>query len=144
MKVIKAYVDGSVLSIDGGLEHIGYGVVFVYRKKVKDRLFGRVKETSYFPYKNVSGEVFAVAQAVAYAVSNCYDYIEIYHDCRASRDWAEGHSKPSNQMSKSYRDFLDYASKFVEIKFVKVQAHSGDFYNNYADALAKAGCYSDL
>jgi len=51
--------------------------------------------------------------------------------------WATGKWKAKTELTKKYKKLYDYYSKFIEINFSKVKAHTGNTYNELADKLAK-------
>ncbi|MDU2709992.1 MAG: RNase H family protein, partial [Finegoldia magna] len=42
-----------------------------------------------------------------------------------------------NNLTKSYKKFIDEIKPQIDINFVKVKGHSNDTYNDMADELAK-------
>ena len=102
-----AYVDGS-FEKDSGV--YGYGVVFIEKN-------GNIEE--YF------------------AVEKGYSSIAIFHDYQGIASWAKGEWKCNKEKTIEYREKMLSYQKQIKITFHKVLAHSGDYFNERADALAK-------
>ena len=55
---------------------------------------------------------------------------------------ADDEWKANLDMTKAYKSYIRECRKNMRINFVKVKGHSGDKYNDMADALAKAALNS--
>jgi ribonuclease HI len=85
--------------------------------------------------RNVSGEIAAVLYAVKRA-AGLKARIRINHDYAGIAHWVSGQWRTKNVYTELYAKLMkQYAGTYV---FRKVQAHSGDKYNEYVDKLAKA------
>lgn len=86
---------------------------------------------------NVAGELSAIKYAYKHSILDitiCYDYQGI-------ADWAEGRWRAKNMYTKQYVDFVNkYKNLGMKITFCKIKGHSGNFYNDRADELAKRAC----
>ncbi|MGO3018511.1 MAG: ribonuclease H1 domain-containing protein [Anaerococcus sp.] len=129
---VIAYVDGSFKEKD-----MAYGSGVVYMTKDGIEEFYERYEDSFACHRNVSGEVKASELAIEKAIEDGKEKIYIYHDYQGISSWAEGEWKANNELTKSYKAFIENAKKKIEIHFVKVKGHSNDKYNDLADKLAK-------
>ena len=129
---VIAYVDGSY---NQKLKVYGSGVVYI----TDDKEFELMKsyDDAYHIHRNVAGEVKASELAIEKAIEDKKDQIIIYHDYQGISSWANGDWKTNNNLTKSYKSFIDQARKKIKIDFVKVKGHSNDKYNDKADQLAK-------
>ena len=129
-----AYVDGS-FEKDNGV--YGYGVVFIEKNGNIEEYFDSGREESYQSMRNVSGEILGALKAASLAVEKGYSSIAIFHDYQGIASWAKGEWKCNKEKTIEYREkMLEFQKKLI-ISFHKVQAHSGDYYNERADLLAK-------
>ena len=129
-----AYVDGS-FEKDSGV--YGYGVVFIEKNGNIEEYFDSGREESYQSMRNVSGEILGALKAASLAVEKGYSSIAIFHDYKGIASWARGEWKCNKEKTIEYREKMLEFQKKLKISFHKVQAHSGDHFNERADALAK-------
>ena len=61
----------------------------------------------------------------------------IYYDYMGIEKWAIGEWKANKKLTQYYADKMAKYRKLLPIVFMKVEAHTGDFYNEQADQLAK-------
>ena len=129
---VIAYVDGSY---NQKLKVYGSGVVYITDDKELELM--KSYDDAYHIHRNVAGEVKASELAIEKAIEDKKDQIIIYHDYQGIASWANGDWKTNNDLTKSYKRFIDQARKKIKIDFVKVKGHSNDKYNDKADQLAK-------
>ena len=129
-----AYVDGS-FEKDSGV--YGYGVVFIEKNGNIEEYFDSGREESYQSMRNVSGEILGALKAASLAVEKGYSSIAIFHDYQGIASWAKGEWKCNKEKTIEYREKMLSYQKQIKITFHKVLAHSGDYFNERADALAK-------
>lgn len=129
---VIAYVDGSYRQKD----HI-YGAGVVYMTHGKEEEFYKSYNDSYADHRNVAGEVKASELAIKRAIEEKKKKIYIHHDYQGIASWAEGEWKTNNDLTKSYKDFIEKSRQKISIHFIKVKGHSNDKYNDLADKLAK-------
>lgn len=132
---LSIYVDGSY---SVAKEKYSYGLVAVINDEVvfKDKGVGESLEAA--ALRNVSGEVTGAMRAAEFALNNDYEEVVIYFDYQGIESWALGTWKRNNAITKNYHEYMQKIMKKVKVGFVKVKGHSGDKYNDMADALAKA------
>ena len=71
---------------------------------------------------------------------NKHSKVVIYHDYIGVKNHATGEWKCKNEFSKIYHDWMqDFFNKSpqIDIEFKKVDAHTGDDFNELADGYAK-------
>ena len=135
-----AFVDGSYQKESGTY---GYGVVFFLKKELRAKREGRIEEKgsgteeAYREMRNVSGEILAACRAVEIALQYGLHSLCIFHDYQGISSWATGEWKCNKEKTKAYRKFMQDAEKKIRLEFVKVPAHSGIYFNELADRLAK-------
>lgn len=129
-----AYVDGSY---SGGQKKYAYGCVILYQGK-RHELSGSGEDPEYLGMRNVAGEILASTKAVEWAIGQQAASIVIYHDYAGIQMWADGQWKTNRKGTREYREFIADARKKIDIRFVKVAAHTGVELNERADRLAKA------
>lgn len=133
IKEVDAYVDGSYSEKHN---KYSYGCVILYQNEVI-KFAGVENNKDYVSMRNVAGELLGAMKAIEWAYENKCGIITIYHDYEGIERWANGTWKANKQGTKEYLEFLKKYRKHLEIDFKKVEAHSGDFYNEEADKLAK-------
>lgn len=144
IKEEKKYVDhenGLIAYVDGSFniktKEYGYGCVLIDHQKVIGKLFDKGHREEYISMRNVAGEILGSLKAIEFAIENHYSLICIYYDYEGIEKWANRKWKANKPGTIEYqKKILEYSQK-IEISFMKVLAHSGDFYNEMADKLAK-------
>jgi len=123
-KEIILYTDGSCSPNPG---NGGYGIVALTDPEI--HISHLVKNTT-----NNIMEVTAIIEAVK-LFKNCNVNIKIYSDSKYAINCAEGKwkRKVNLELWKEY----DTVSKGKNISFKWVKGHSGDYYNDLVDRLAK-------
>lgn len=130
-----AYVDGS---FNAKKKVYGYGAVLIDGQQVIKHLYGHGDNPDCLSSRNVAGEIFGALSAVKYAVEHPeYDGIVIYYDYMGIEKWAIGEWKANKKLTQYYANQMAEYRKKLPIVFMKVEAHTGDFYNEQADQLAK-------
>ncbi|MDK2839495.1 MAG: hypothetical protein PWQ83_1045 [Thermosipho sp. (in: thermotogales)] len=128
--IIQAFIDGSFKQPN----KIGAGVVIID----KENIYKFYKFTTKYPkHRNVTGEILSALLVFEYAKNEKIKKIEIFYDYNGIKLWATGEWKAKTELTKMYKKLYDYYSKFIEIHFSKVKAHTGNTYNELADKLAK-------
>ena len=93
----------------------------------------------YTAFWNVSGELLAAMYVMKYAVDHGIPECSLYYDYMGIEMWATKRWKRNNALTQQYAAFYDSIKNRVRVHFHKVAAHTGDTYNEMADALAKQG-----
>lgn len=134
-----AYVDGSYNTTN---KETGYGIVFVRNNEIICRDFGRILIYGDNSINNVLGELMGALKATELAVANNYEEIIIAHDYLGVSAWVTGEWTPKMEITKKYKNLMNYYSSRIRIDFLKIKAHSSDsdggsVFNHEADRLAK-------
>lgn len=133
---LVAFCDGSY---ENKLHYYSYGVLLIGVEKKETSLCGFGKNQKYISSNSIIGEIFAVINALDWAVSNGYEKIKIYHDYEGLSKWVSGEWQAKSDAAKMF--LYIYHTKFdgvLEIQFKKVKGHSNNKYNDKADMLAKS------
>ena len=129
------YVDGSF--INGAT---GYGAVILENRKVVDELSGAVHASEVNGTRQVAGELVAVKEALNWCLEHSVSAVSIYYDYLGIEKWARGEWKTNQPLTKEYARFVRECP--IKIRWHKVDSHTGDRWNDRADALAKTGAAS--
>lgn len=129
-----AFVDGSY---NKAKEIYGAGVYYLTDSSKKE-IFETYKD-GFYKHRNVAGEVKASELAIDTALADGKSKLYIYHDYQGIAAWANGDWKANNELTQSYKKFIQEKRKEIAIFFIKVKAHSNDPNNDKADELAKKG-----
>lgn len=94
------------------------------------------------PQRNVAGEMVAAMKAVQWAAMHGYRKVELRYDYAGVGKWPLGTQQvfDGNKYAAMYRDWMRKMGDVIEIEYVQIPGHSGDWYNEQADELAKKGC----
>lgn len=130
--VLTAYVDGSYI---GGPE-FSYGMVLLDRDGER-HFCEKLQDEGLAKMRNVAGEIKGAEAAMRYALEHGFRRLVIYHDYEGIAKWCRGDWKTNRDGTKAYKEYYDSIRGKIDISFVKVEGHSGDRYNDMADALAK-------
>lgn len=130
---LPIYVDGSYNSVT---EEFSYGMVVLLRDG-EETFHRKFEDKELAAMRNVAGEIKGAEAAMQYALDNGIKKIAIYHDYEGIAKWCTGAWKTNKEGTKAYRAFYEKASKEISVRFVKVTGHSGNRYNDMADAQAK-------
>ena len=130
---LVAYVDGSYDNSNGSYS---FGAVFIFNGTI-EKYNRRYKKDDYSKYRNVIGELKGAMFAYQYALDNGFSSIALHYDYTGIEMWAQGQWKTNNPATQEYKAYFDKISEDLKVSFVKVDAHTGDKYNEMADKLAK-------
>ena len=129
-----AYVDGSY---NIKTKEYGYGCILIEGQKVIKELSGKGDKEALVSMRNVAGEILGSLAAMKFALENGYPGVCIYYDYEGIEKWANGLWRANKIGTKNYQKLVNEYRKKINISFIKVLAHSGDFFNERADKLAK-------
>ena len=131
---LLAYVDGS---FDVAIGKYAFGCVILTPDGEIVRESGNGDNPESLAIRNVAGEMLGAMTAVRWAIKNGYDTIELRYDYEGIEKWATGAWKAKNALTQKYAEYMQRQKNHIKISFQKVKAHSGDYYNEEADKLAK-------
>jgi len=86
-------------------------------------------------HHQVTSELVGVVLAIKYLQSQNITCCNLYYDFTGIKGWAAQNWRANKPLTEKYKDFMRRAN--VNINYIKVKSHSGDFYNDYVDKLAK-------
>lgn len=138
-KDLTAYTDGSWHPQLP--DYFGYGLaIFEDPKEAIMMKHGLVTDNPEMAKtRNIAGEIKAAISAINLALELKAKSLTIYHDYQGISKWADGLWKANNEYTKSYQNFVKLMRKKIDITFVHVKGHSGNEFNEIADALANKG-----
>ena len=123
-----AYVDGSYDINDMSYSYGGEEEIEISKRYIADELS---------TFRNVAGELKGAIAAIEKALDMEIKKIYLHYDYTGIENWAKGNWKTNNIATQDYKKFIDSIKDDIEIEFIKVPAHSGIYYNEKADELAK-------
>ncbi|WP_231109776.1 RNase H family protein [Thermosipho melanesiensis] len=129
-KCLEIYVDGSY---SHEFKRASFGVVILSKNIEKYYMV----INKFLKHRNVTGEILGVIYALSYAYENGYGCVKLYYDYEGIEKWVVGEWKAKTELTKMYKEKVLEYGKYINIKFEKVRAHTGDKYNEQADKLAK-------
>ena len=129
-----AYVDGSY---NIKTKEYGFGWILIEGQKVIQELSGKGDKEALVSMRNVAGEILGSLAAMKFALENGYPGVCIYYDYEGIEKWANGLWRANKIGTQNYQKLVNEYRKKINISFIKVLAHSGDFFNERADKLAK-------
>ncbi|MBC8014115.1 MAG: viroplasmin family protein [Sporomusaceae bacterium] len=128
-----AYVDGSY---NVATKEYSAGVVVLWQ--CKEVTFSeKADDPRLKGMRNVAGEIMGAQIAMKYALEQQAKSVIIYHDYEGVEKWCTKAWEAKQDGTKQYKAYYEQAAQQLDIRFVKVKAHSGDQYNEQADRLAK-------
>ena len=137
---VIAFVDGSYSSDVEGEERYGYGAVLI-TKESETCLSVSYDKMDYMTSRNVAGEIEGVKNAILWAIENKKKEIIVYYDYEGIEKWAKKQWKANKELTLGYRNFYGEKLKLIKVDFRHVKAHSGIYYNEKAEELAKKSLY---
>ena len=129
---VHIYVDGSCLD-----DRVGYGMVALRDGQVIQEYYGPVTRSTLVSSRQVGGEITAVVRALDWCRRQGIREVTIHYDLEHLGKWARGEYKARVPMAAGYKRYIDDSG--IRIHWAKTAAHSGDRYNDRADALARKG-----
>jgi len=135
---LVVYVDGSYRNKD---KSHSYGV-YMFNEEEEYTYSKRFFKDS--EMRNVSGEIKGAMRAMEEAVKLGKKKIYLHYDYEGIRSWALGFWKTNKEGTIYYKNFYDSIKDKLEVKFIKVEAHSGVKYNELVDQLAKEAKWENL
>ncbi len=130
---LYAYVDGS---FDASTGRYAYGIVLL--TDTEEKLVNGVGDNEdAAKMRNVAGELSGAMYAMKYAANHGFQRLVIFHDYEGIAKWAEDEWKTNLDCTQKYKLFCIGMRNRLDIRFQKVAAHTGNYYNEKADELAK-------
>ena len=135
---LVVYVDGSYRNSD---KSHSYGV-YMFNDEEEYTYSKRFFKDS--DMRNVSGEIKGAMRAMEEAAKLGKKKIYLHYDYEGIRSWALGFWKTNKEGTIYYKNFYDSIKNKLEVKFIKVEAHTGVKYNELVDKLAKEAKWENL
>ncbi len=130
-----AYVDGSFMA---ATKVYGYGGILMCRDGSFHIFQGHGTDPELASMRNVSGEIYGSMAAVNTAAKLGMTSLTIFYDYMGIEMWADGQWKTNKEGTKKYAAFIKEMRQKMDIRFVKVEAHTGVRFNELVDQFAKA------
>lgn len=129
---LSAYVDGSYIK-----GKIGFGFVILLdnNKVFEDQ--GKVSNPEYQDARQVAGELTAVGKVIQWCITHNHTSITIYYDYAGIEAWVTGTWRAKQPLTQRYAAFVKNSG--ISVHWKKVAAHTGNYWNDYVDELAKKG-----
>ena len=133
-KILKIYTDGSYCEATKK-----YGAAFVVIENDKEIYRYSYAERDITGKKNISGELVAAMRALEWVFITKYsDDIEINHDLSFIKDICTNKINPKIDYGKILKQLYNMCIKDgIAVKFNEIESHSGNYWNNFVDKLAK-------
>ncbi|MCD8391490.1 MAG: ribonuclease H family protein [Firmicutes bacterium] len=136
-----ASADGAVAYCDGSFDlatrRYSYGLVIFCNNEIH-RFSQAFDDAENAAMRNVAGEIEGAKAAMRYCDENGIKNLTLYYDYAGIEKWCTGEWKTNKAGTMLYARFYDDIKERVNVSFRKVKGHSGDVYNDEADALAKS------
>lgn len=132
--LLTAYVDGSFKE---GKSCYGFGVILISGGEVIHTIKGSGDEAELISMRNVAGEVKGAMAAMDYGLKMGFKEMNIHYDYTGIEHWARGTWKRNNPLTRAYHLYVNSIKDKIKINFIKVKGHSGDYFNEKVDSLAK-------
>lgn len=137
---LHCYVDGS---FNEEIPNYSFGLVCVQHGVVKHMDKGAGSNSEAIEMRQIGGELLGAMKGLLWAKKHGYKDVVIFHDYKGVCYHATGYWKRDNPFSETYYQWMQKFMKDnpqMNIAFCKVDAHTGDDFNELADGLAKEGC----
>lgn len=132
---LHIYVDGSY---NINTEMYSYGVVAVRNNIIEYIESDCARDNSKKNIRQIAGELQGAVKGVEYALSKGDKRVVIFHDYEGICHHATGFWERREESSVEYYNKMNgLISKGIEILFVKVDSHTGDFFNELVDEKCK-------
>lgn len=132
---LHIYVDGSY-NIE--TEKYAYGLVAVRNNVVEYIESAAAKDKGEKNIRQIAGELEAAVKAVKYAFESGEKKVVIFHDYEGIAHHATGDWQRREESSINYYNKMnELMKKGIEVIFVKVDSHTGDFFNELVDEKCK-------
>ena len=139
----NVYTDGS---FNNKTQEVGWAYIIIDEYNNKYYGKGSSIEPDIVSMHNYSGELLAAWNAISeiifnHVINSESSKIIVHHDYEGVGAWPTGkYKKPGNDFSKWYRDQMIAAGEIVNIEYQWVKGHSGDYWNEKVDKMAKEAC----
>ena len=120
----------------------GYGVILLTNKSefhfLKSFNSSKYSHSEILKLHSVGLECEAVKRAIQEAINLNKQNISIFYDYEGIEKWINHEWNLSSNYANDYYDSIIKFSKQISISFNKIKSHSGIYYNDLVDRLAKS------
>ncbi|MDF2879693.1 MAG: ribonuclease [Clostridiaceae bacterium] len=134
---LHCYIDGS---FNENVHNYGFGLLLVKDNKIIGHDKGSGNNEGAISMQQIGGELLGAMKALVYAKKNGFKEVVLFHDYVGTCYHGTGFWKRDNAFSEEYYQWMQKFLKNNEnmkVHFCKVDAHTGDDFNEIADGLAK-------
>jgi len=134
---LHVYVDGS---FNEKIPNYAYGLVCVKDGEIVHMENGLGKNPNAIEMRQIGGELLGCMHGLLFAKRHGYTDVVVFHDYKGVCYHATGYWKRDNEFSETYYQWMQsffQVNPQIHVSFCKVEAHSGDDFNELADGLAK-------
>lgn len=144
MEIVRIYTDGACIGNGKQTNTGGWGAVIIHKEKEK-YLYGGEPNTT-----NNRMELMGLIKPLEYLKKHTNKALEVHSDSRYvlngctiwKNGWIKSNYKKGTLLNIDlWKTLHELTSHFINIEYIWVKGHSGDFYNEIADQLAGKGCY---
>lgn len=129
------YVDGSY---NVKTQRYSYGLVVVENNVVEYMESGSPDDTSKSNIRQIAGELDGAVKGIEYALEKGTKKVVLFHDYEGIFHHATGSWGRKEESSEVYYEKMNsFFKQGIEVIFVKVDSHTGDFFNELADESCK-------
>jgi len=135
--VLYCFVDGS---FNKNIPNYSYGLVCVMNEQVIHMANGMGNNPTAIEMQQIGGELLGAMTALVFAKKQGFNKVVVLHDYQGVANHALGTWKRQNAFSETYHQWMQKymnSNKDIKVHFIKVDAHTGDDFNEIADGLAK-------
>lgn len=137
---VHIWVDGSCLPNTNGRLSFGWAYVVLDNERELHRASGNDVPAEARRHRNVAGEIQAVLQALEWCRERGVTAAAIHFDYQGLASWVEGTWKTMTPFTRAYAESVRALG--MTLTWHKVQAHSGEPYNELVDQLAREAARS--
>lgn len=137
---VHIWVDGSCQRGRSGRLLFGWAYVILDNERELHRASGHDVPAEARRHRNVAGEIQAVLQALEWCRERGIPAAEIYFDYQGLASWVDGTWKTRTSFTQAYAERVRALG--MTLTWHKVQAHSGEPYNELVDQLAREAARS--
>lgn len=137
LHALHCYVDGS---FNKAIPNYSFGLTCVQNSKISHTDYGAGKNKEAIQMQQIGGELLGAMKALVYAKAHDHKEVVIFHDYKGVCYHAIGFWKRDNAFGEAYFQWMQNFFKEnsdLKVIFCKVDAHTGDEFNEITDLLAK-------
>ncbi len=132
---VHIWVDGSCIHNHGEAMQLGWGYLIREGNRELHRASGNDIPEEARHHRNVAGEIQAVLKALEWCGERGIPSATIYFDYQGLAEWVNGFWKAKMPFTQAY--VATVKSHGMDLRWVKVLAHSGEEFNEIVDQLAR-------